>query len=354
MSAGGAERVASVMLQHWAESDVTVELLTLNASAADHYQLPKGISRRVLNTNWDSKNSLHGLYSNFKRLLLIRREILSSAPDVVISFIDRTNIMVLSSLLGSGIPVIVSERIDPTVYRIGRSWSMLRKLVYRFASHVVVQTESAAVWALTHTQPDKISIIQNPVSFLPEPAAWTARKNQVVSMGRMVPQKGFDVLVQAFASSRARDLGWRLVLIGDGPDRKDIERFVQELGIQRLTEFTGVIRAPADVLNESKIFVLASRFEGFPNALLEGMAMGCACVVTDCRSGPAEIVRDMQNGLLVPVEDHDRLTDAINRMVDFPDEAQGYAAQAIEVRAKNSIDQIMAPWDKLLAAVHKQ
>ena len=282
---------------------------------------------------------------------MVRREIRRTSPEVVISFVDRTNILVVAALFGSGIPVIISERVDPKMYAIGHTWSLLRKLAYRWASRLVVQTESAAKWARTHTRPERISIIQNPLGPLPEPAPWVGRKKQIVSMGRMVPQKGFDVLIRAFAASRAREAGWRLVLVGDGPQRGTIEDLLQQFDIQDVAELTGIIREPAIILNQSRIFVLASRFEGFPNALLEGMAMGCACVATDCPSGPADIVEDGRNGLLVPVEDVVRLTDAINRLIDNQDEAQAYASAAIAVKSKYSTDQIMNQWDDLINSV---
>ncbi len=351
MAAGGAERVASVMLEHWSRSGRETRLLTFTDAAADHYPVPRGVVRRVLNLSWASRNVLHGMVSFVRRILLIRREIVQQQPRVVVSFIDQTNVMVLLALLGTGIPVIVSERIDPGVYRIGTFWTLLRKMVYRCAAQVVVQTDAAAGWARTHTAAGRVKVIPNPLSLLPEVAPWHTRANTVTGMGRLVPQKGFDLLLRAFAASRARAQGWRLTIIGGGPEREALEQLAQDLGVSQLTEFTGIIQQPAAVLNKTRVFVLASRFEGFPNALLEGLAMGCACIAADCRSGPAELISDGDNGLLVPVEDVPALTAAIDRLAAEPEVGAELSAHARATRQQYSAAEVMALWDNLLDRV---
>jgi GalNAc-alpha-(1->4)-GalNAc-alpha-(1->3)-diNAcBac-PP-undecaprenol alpha-1,4-N-acetyl-D-galactosaminyltransferase len=110
MSAGGAERVASIALTHWCSTGSDTTLLTFSPSDTDHYPLPPELKRVYANIFWDSHNALHSTISYLKRLWMIRREVNKVAPEVVISFIDTTNIMVLLACLGTGIPVVISER----------------------------------------------------------------------------------------------------------------------------------------------------------------------------------------------------------------------------------------------------
>jgi glycosyltransferase involved in cell wall biosynthesis len=351
MSSGGAERVASIMLRHWVDTDLEVGLLTFSPVESDHYTLMPELERLHLNLTWDSSNTVHGVLSNIRRLRMIRKEITGFSPDIVVSFIDQTNILVLLALLGTRMPVIVSERTNPTMYNISRKWQLLRRLVYRFADQVVVQTKSVADWALTHTRADRISIIQNPLDRLPQPSPWSARKNQIVAIGRLGHEKGFDILLRAFAGSDAFRAGWRLVLVGEGDERRSIERQINDLDIGDQIEMTGTVDDPAVILNSSKVFVLSSRFEGFPNALSEAMAMGCACVSTDCKSGPADIIDDGINGLLVRVDDVDAMRKGIDQLILSPATAQEYGMRAQAIRSSLSAGRIMDQWDDLLKSV---
>jgi GalNAc-alpha-(1->4)-GalNAc-alpha-(1->3)-diNAcBac-PP-undecaprenol alpha-1,4-N-acetyl-D-galactosaminyltransferase len=351
LSAGGAERMASELVNRWAARGWTAALLTLSIEESDHYVLDSRVKRISLDLIWESRKPWESVASNLRRSRVIRRAIKQYAPDVVVSFIEQTNVRVLASLLGTRIPVIVSERTDPRMYRVGRVWEFARRVLYPGAQSVVVQTEAVACWAQDLVPKRKVCVIPNFVRHLPEPPPFSARERLILGVGRLDRYKRFDLLVQAFADSRACGEGWRLVILGEGSERARLERLVQKQGLQGRVDLPGIVPEPALLLGRARIFALTSLFEGFPNALLEAMAMGCAAVATDCPSGPQEIIRSGKNGLLVPLEDKPALVGALNSLMGHSLLAEELSKEAVKVRIRFAPERVLKQWDELIISV---
>ena len=149
-------------------------------------------------------------------------------------------------------------------------------------------------------------------------------------MARLVPQKGIDVLIRALAQTTGATRDWTLTLVGDGPEREALERQVLQAGLQEKVHFLGYRPDPQTFLLQAGVFVLPSRFEGMPNALLEAMAAGLAVVVTDASPGPLEVVVNGVSGLVVPSDEPSALADALDRLAADPGlrERLGAAARA--------------------------
>ena len=133
-------------------------------------------------------------------------------------------------------------------------------------------------------------------------------------MGRVMPVKDFPTLVSALAIVR-KTVDAKLIIIGEtnrAPVHfKEVQKKISELGLQDSIDFAGFHQNPFPYLNQSEIYVLSSKFEGLPGALVQAMALGCKVVATDCRSGPREILKDGQRGILVPVGDAQKMANAI-------------------------------------------
>ncbi len=345
---GGAERVVSRMVNHWAAAGRDVGLLTLDNRAPDHYQIDPRVQRLRIDIMWSSTNPLGSLISTVKRARMVRQAVQDFAPDVAISFIDRTNVLVLAALAFTGVPVIVSERVDPRHYDIGRIRPILRRALYPRSAAVVVQTDSVADWARGFVPSEKVAVIPNPVDALPPVAPWADRQNVALAVGRLSSQKGFDVLIHAFAASALPAGGWRLVILGEGPERAALTDIIEAENLEDKVELPGVIPEPWERYSQAKLFVLSSRFEGFPNALLEAMALGCAAIATDCPSGPRDIIEPGQNGVLVPVDDVKALAAALDDLAANPATAASLSANAPAVRERFAVDKIMGQWDHLI------
>lgn len=350
LTAGGAERVASEIANAWAARGVRVGLLTISNVQSDHYRLHKDVKRIAVNLIWNSNGFWDALLSNVRRSLTLRREILRFSPDAVITFADQTNIRVLAAMLGTGTPVIVSERIDPRVHRISREWAFARRLLYPCSAALVVQTMSVAAWAVQIVGKNKVHVIPNFVRAMNFAAP---RKDErcILAMGRLDAQKGFDLLLRAYAASHARELGFRLRIVGVGHELYNLTALGRQLGIDGHIDFQGVSLTPEAEMLRATIFVLPSRYEGFPNVLVEAMALGCAVIAADCPSGPAEIVTDGRDGLLVPAENVEALTLAIDRLLRDAELRALLGRGATNIRNRLSIDTVLKQWDGVVEEV---
>jgi GalNAc-alpha-(1->4)-GalNAc-alpha-(1->3)-diNAcBac-PP-undecaprenol alpha-1,4-N-acetyl-D-galactosaminyltransferase len=287
------------------------------------------------------------------RVLRLRDELRRSRPDVVISFMDTTNVLTILASRGLGIPVIISERNDPRRHAMGLAWNTLRSLLYRRADALVVQSSALRDWAREVAVDARVDIIPNPIN--PEFNGSTKEAGRrgsgrtIVAMGRLVRQKGFDLLIEAFARCAGQHPEWSLVILGEGEERSNLESLISAMGLQDRVRLAGKVPQPSHILGQADLFVLSSRFEGFPNALMEAMACKLAVISTDCPNGPRDIVRDGVDGLLIPPDDVNALAKGMDRLMANPMERQRLGAGATEVVKRFSIEKIMSMWDELVA-----
>ncbi len=350
LSSGGAERVISIMANYWVGVDNSITLITIDSKENDFYVLDARISRIGLDLMRNSSSHWDAIKNNYTRLKRLRKAIKQSRANVVISFIDNMNIMTLLAVMGMRINVVISERNDPRQYSIGYVWDRLRLWIYPKADAIVVQTIQVKNWAEEKALNNRIEIVPNPV--LPVAVEKDAknpyRLNRpfVVSMGRLVPQKGFDQLIEAFA--RIHDDRWSLVIIGEGPERKNLEFLIKQLNLENRIYLTGRISEPNSILKQAELFVLSSKYEGFPNALLESMSCGLAVISFDCPSGPGEIIKHRENGMLVPPMDFEGLSVAMNELICDKSLRKKLGIRARDVTEEYSVKKVMGLWDRLL------
>jgi glycosyltransferase involved in cell wall biosynthesis len=359
MVAGGAQRVMCLLANRWARLGWDVTLVTLATPEGDFYTLEASIRRIGLGLETDSAGVLEAIANNRTRVGALRRLIKEGAPDAVVSFQDRMNVVSLLAARGTGVPVVVSERTDPRKHPIGRPWNLLRRWTYPRAERVVAQTESVAEWLRGIVAPERIAVLPNPVE-APQAAETRGLRGLaglsddsyvVLGVGRLVPQKGFDVLVEAFARAAGNRPDWHLMILGDGPERERLMRLATELAISERFHLPGNVQGVGRYTGECDVFVLSSRYEGFPNALLEAMAAGAAVIATDCLSGPRDIVRSGTDGLLVAPDDATALANAIQRLMADEQVRRRLGAAGREVTVRFGFERIGAGWDALLAQV---
>ncbi len=354
LSAGGSERVLSHMANYWVAKDIEVIIITLSHIEEDFYVLDPRVRRVSIHAIRKSGSIWRGILNNLMRLRLLRNAIKEAAPDVVISFLASTNVLTIGATRALGVPIVVCERNNPVHFELGRVWNRLRIAAYSHAQAVVVQTDAVRKWAEQVVPAHSIWIIPNPVSPIAacsSPSSQLATpKKLILAMGRLVPVKGFDLLLRAFARSQARQ-HWTLAILGEGPEREWLDEIAREEGIQSSLLMPGLLREIDQVLKEAEIFVLSSRSEGFPNALLEAMACGVSVISFDCPNGPREILGHGERGILVENGDVAALSRAIDRLALNPEEREVFSCRAREVFDDYGIERIMGLWDETVTAV---
>jgi len=343
------------MANYWAGHGHGVTLVTLDEAERDFYVVHPAVARVGLGLARPSFGLRQALINNLDRIKALREAIRRSDPHVVISFVDKTNVLTLMATVGLSIPVVVSERIDPRHHGIERLGAFLRWVFYRHATALVIQTDGLRRWAHGLIDPRAVYVIPNPLAQEIEgdgrPVKSGGTENVVVSMGRLVAQKGFDDLLKAFARCTRSRPDWSLVIIGEGPERDRLGALAAELGVQSRIRLVGRLADPVAILRRAELFVLASRYEGFPNALVEAMACGLPVVSTDCPSGPRDIIRQGVDGVLVPPDDVAALAEAMGRLMDDPLERRRLGARAVEVVERFNVQTIMQSWSDLLSRI---
>src|SRR4051812_32776329 len=201
LSTGGAERVLSSLASYWAARGEEVTVITIDSDATDAYPLDSRVRRLALGMRADSRGLVRALVNNARRINALRAAIKSTAADAVVAFGEFTNVLVLIATRASKLRCIVSERTDPRHHRVGITWRVLRRLTYPFADALVVQTSALLPWARSVAGSTRVRAIPNPARDMRRFGSFAncARAHIVVACGRLVPVKGFDVLLEAFA-----------------------------------------------------------------------------------------------------------------------------------------------------------
>lgn len=353
MNAGGAQRVMALLANHWAEQGWSLTLLTFDdGSQPPFFQLHSSIDHRTLNLYAESGDWRRRISNNFRRLFYLRRAIVESRPQAVVSFIDRTNILVICATLLLRVPVIVSEHTAVGFINIGRIWEGLRHFAYPRSAAVVVLTERSrqilpAGWRRN------VTVIPNPI-VLPPGSGVAPRSGGgklCVAMGSLCREKGFDLLLQAFAEVAKTHPEWHLCILGEGPLRLELEQLSCRLGIGDRVKLAGLVSSPGDYLQGADLFVLSSRLEGFPLALCEAMACGLPVIATDCATGPREIIRPELDGLLIETENVPALAAAMARLMDDTNLRKALGKRAPDVLERFNLARIADLWRTLLGQV---
>jgi GalNAc-alpha-(1->4)-GalNAc-alpha-(1->3)-diNAcBac-PP-undecaprenol alpha-1,4-N-acetyl-D-galactosaminyltransferase len=354
---GGAERVMSILANAWAVRGTEVTLITLGNAGGDFYRIDPRVRRVGLGVAAHSSNALAGAVRNVRRILALRAALRSEKPDVVVSFMTTTNVLSVLACRPLRIPCIVSERTSPPNPNARGLWALGFGYAYQRAQGIVAQTGRAADW-LRHRFPSvPVHVIANPVVLndssggeedMDARLRSTIGEPFIVAMGRLSVEKGFDLLLEAFAGAAASRPSWSLAVIGEGPERPNLGEQMKRLGLSRQVHLVGLVRNPQALLRRAAMFVLPSRYEGMPTALLEAMACGLPCISFDCPSGPREIINDGTNGLLVPPGDVPGLARALGRVMDDDGLRRRLGLEAVNVVRDHAVDRIIAQWDKLV------
>lgn len=353
MEGGGAERVAALLSNAWVEKRHQVTLMpTFSGRGGSSYPLDPRVELRYLADITRTRLARTPL----GRLLALRRAIHTSQPDVVVSFL--TNVNVAAILAAGPVPTIVSERIYPPLMPLPRVWEVLRRLTYPRAACVVMQTAQGLAWLHQAIPGAKGVVVANPLEMplptLPpriEPSSVVpAGAKLLLSVGRLDPQKNFKLLIEAFAQLTNSLVNWHLAILGEGSERASLEALITQRGLQDHVSLPGRSGDAGAWYARASAFALTSRFEGFPNALLEALGHGVPSLALDCPSGPADLIEPGRNGMLLPGDaTRDVLAQGLEQLITC--EWPHALADAAAVRERYAVSAIADEWLALFEIV---
>lgn len=343
LNSGGAERVISLISKSLSEYyDVTIILL-LNGKPKAY-----NIDKRV------SIIELHEYSGRLKKWFLITLELhkifMELNSDIYISFCTIENIVSLLANFRTKNKLIISERNAPKTEKKTYMIKILQKLLYHFADCIVFQTESAKSLYSTSLQKKGV-VIPNPiVSDLP---LWN-RKNYLSSqyicaVGRLHPQKNYPLLFKAFKYFSFTYNNYKLLIFGIGSEEEKLHKLIHNLKLEDKIIMMGYHKDVHNYLQDCKFFVMPSKYEGMPNALMEAMSMGIPCISTNCPSGgPAQLISNFNNGILIENDNIDQLIHSMEFLVMNPEKAIEIGNNARKIKDKYNLSNTTFLWIEVI------
>lgn len=358
LGSGGAERVVSLLANKMVERGHQVEIICLKVNDV-YYQTDSRV--KVTLAMQQTKNRLTEFF-------WLRKYLKKQNPDVVIPFTEGVYCFTILSLLGTGIPIIASERLDPAA--MSKTRKILKRLLLPYADWLVVQTQSIKEYFPKSIQ-KKTSIIYNPVndevfkspdglqvqgvnaassvqsSKTPLEGRSQERFNRIISVGRLYPQKNQEMMIRAFAKVADEFPDWQLVIYGEGPLRAELEFLVSSFKLHDRVLLPGRTENVIEELRKSKIFCMSSDYEGLSNAMIEAICVGLPVVTTKV-SGTEELIRDGDNGFVVAIGDVEDMTKVLFSLITQEELRNRMGEKCKEMASMFYADSVVKQWEKIV------
>ena len=283
------------------------------------------------------------VWNRLRMMRDIRNTVKELSPDIVCAFTSEISTLSRFATIGINTRFLSAERGDP--YTLPWKWKILTRFAYGLSDACIFQLKDARDFYNKKIQ-RKSYIIPNPF-LLPcrvEPY-YGERRKTIVGAGRFQPEKGFDILIEAFALVNKKFPEFKLIIYGEGPLLKDYKEQIKRHQIEDKVVFPGYVQNVAEVIRQDGIFVLPSLYEGIPNVLIEALSVGIPSVATNCSpGGPDFLMENGKRGIITPIGDSTAMANAITRLIEDKDLYQQMEQAGPEIRGILAPDAISRKW----------
>ena len=337
LGCGGVERTVTYLSDYFASKGHETSIICI--SDDQFYKISKRVNLIKLNIPYASKNIFERLCKIVIRFNRINKIIKSLNPDCLVCLDVEMLRFIQNHVKSSRIKVITSERNNPLMDSDSKRRKKLR--FFRESDGIVFQTERAKK-CFPNDIAEKGVVIPNAVGndYVFKTTIPNVRRKVITAAGRLTQQKDYPTLIKAFKKFSASHPDYSLEIFGKGEDEVILKQLVTELGLNNVVRFMGAVPDSIISVSSSACYVMSSLYEGMPNALMEAMAVGTPCISTDCPFGPSELMKNGVDGLLVPVNDPEKLCEAMNKMVDDTEFAKKCSANARKIIERQSIEKV--------------
>lgn len=330
LGTGGMERYATNISNALTGQNIEVSIFLLLINKVSFDLNPKIKIYRPLNTKYYLLKPIYILVQLFRLRKLIAKE----KFNYVFSISGMHSPYVLLSSIFLKTNTYASDRSSPLI-RYSKVTELLKKLLYPRANAIICQTSFSKQIYYNRFKANNTVVIPNPIRDIKQYDL--NKKNQVITVSRLIKSKRVDTLIKIFSSiENIKD--WELVIVGDGPEYESLKKLVSTQKLQNRISFIGETNNVDYFLAQAKIFAFTSASEGFPNSLCEAMESGLACISFDCVAGPSDIIIDQHNGILIKDNDIDDYISKLSLLINDNDLREYLIKNSKKVTEKLKID----------------
>ncbi len=341
-TAGGMERMTVTVANELVRRHHQAGIISLSGNGNSYFKTDPQVELFNLKIkSWKKTFPLKDI-ERIKQLKAIYK---SYQPDVII-FVGSGRSM-LNFAAAKGYRTITWEHFNANV-----NWHLLhpqsKKMAAKYGNRIVTLTQKDVANYQRKFGAKNAVCIPNPVTINTDRKS-TLKHKQVLAVGRLMPQKGFDMLLDAWSKTKMKDEGWKLKIIGKGKLEPELRKKIKDLNLTSV-ELSG----PGNIIDhylESSIFAMSSRFEGLPLVLIEAMSLGLPIVSFDCETGPSEIIVHQENGFLVPTFNTDKFAENLDQLMQDEELRHKMCKNALERSKLFSVDNIIDQWEEVLQQV---
>lgn len=348
LAVGGAERATVSLSNSMARMGHEVVIITLH-DGENFYDADGDITIYPLNFKEEDDGKIK---KGLKKAYNLRRVLKSMGLDVIITMSSLLAVYGVIACAFTGTKVIGSERSNPYRHYADFPFSAVKKLSAAMADGYVFQTRAAREYYPKRAAKKSMVIPNGIFGNIPaETVPFHLREKKVYAMGRLTPEKGFDVLIKAFALFSQSHGEYTLTIFGEGREHSNLRDLAESLGISEKVNLPGADKNACLKISGGRMFVLSSRFEGMPNVLIEAMACGMPVIAANCPMGPSELITNVKNGILVRVDDPEGMAFAMCDLADDEFLSRRLSENALKMRERLSIEKITGEWLKYISEV---
>jgi GalNAc-alpha-(1->4)-GalNAc-alpha-(1->3)-diNAcBac-PP-undecaprenol alpha-1,4-N-acetyl-D-galactosaminyltransferase len=341
---GGAERLMSQLASRWSAAGHDVHLVTWSTPDTDQYSVLPSVRRHGLGLLAANSSPVGGLLANLRRVRVLRTTLQKIQPDLLLSFCDQMNIVALQAARKLTVPVIISEHSNPARQRLSRLWETWRSLNYPRCTKCVVLTDEIAQYVQRWVKAERVCVIPAAIDPPIEQPSSRRSNHLILAVGRLSPEKGFDLLIEAWRKVQHQLPDWELHIAGAGAEQANLAKQASDLPAVKLL---GWISNAWPLYQRATLFVLPSRYEGFPVALVEALSQGCPAIATRCTEATQRL--PLSTALeLVDCDSSDQLARAILQLAKHPERRHQLSTAGIHASVGFHWDTVGKLWDHLL------
>ncbi|MCG2461903.1 glycosyltransferase family 4 protein [Flavobacteriaceae bacterium F89] len=344
ISGGGAERVMVLLANEFAQKNNTVSIITFNEGLA--YELNQKVNHIQLHGGKLKNHTLRSFVNLFKYYWKKPRR-----PEVAIAMMPKMNFISIIVCRILRVKIIACEH-NNHLRKTEKFERFIWGFSYRFADQLNVLTKFDKPFF--EDKGAKVTIMPNPCSFTLLDSENPHKTNTILAVGSLnrIHHKGFDNLIKLIEPVLVEFPDWQLKIVGGGDEGEEVLRqLVEKFEIKSQVIFTGFQNNVAEIMQQSKIFILSSRWEGLPMVLLEAMSQGMACIAYDCKTGPSDIIKNFENGLLIEDQNMEAMQNGLKALIIDEQFRKSIGENALRSLDYYSMDNVLLMWQRLFEKV---